>query len=280
MVPYQLVYLSLPIGNLEDISQRALQVLKNETVFIVEDTRNFMHLLQCYQIPVEHKKIVCWQDHSNETQAKLISRLLTEHQKIYICSDAGSPILSDPGHGLKLQLEELLGPIPRDTIPGCTSVVAALELSGLAPIPFHFWGFCGRKEKDWQEEIKTIQEQVGTHIYFVSPHKVVATVSALSASLPHLNFVLVREATKKFQQVIAFKGSEWEQSKEALTVKGEFVLLIQQDKLNVAHSMDSEMTLLAREVLKSGKKKPLAKLLSAILNEDASTLYSQLTGDK
>jgi 16S rRNA (cytidine1402-2'-O)-methyltransferase len=275
----ELVFLTVPIGNLSDISQRVMHALTHGRKFIVEDTRVFLSLLNALKIDTNNKEIATWHDHSDENSLKKIKNWIRLKENIYILSDAGSPVLSDPAYDLLQKLGEENYTL--DSYGGVTSVMQALELSKLPPIPFHFHGFLARNDQDIKQQISNVMNTKGTHIYFVSPHRVVETIDTLSTILPmNTSMVLARELTKKFQEVLRFTTDQWIELKKDLTVKGEFVALfyIPMDLHN--NFQKEKLVTLTNEYFQNPKPKNLAKVFSEISGESVSEVYKKIHTSK
>ena len=159
----ELCLLSLPIGNLKDLTSRALEALKEGSYFVVEDTRTFKSLLNHLQIAYADKKIWSYHEHSSEKEQENILQLLLAGNRVYVASDAGSPLISDPAY--PLVKEVIQQGIDVRTLPGVSSVLVALELSGLPPYPFFFYGFLPREE----EKQKNFLQKILVHTPFISP---------------------------------------------------------------------------------------------------------------
>lgn len=202
-----LYIVSTPIGNLEDISLRALRIIKEADVIISEDTRHTGLLLKHYQIP--HKPMISLYDDVEFNKLSQLTDLCTSDQKIVLVSDAGTPLISDPGYKLVRNLVK--NNIKIDHIPGPTSAISALVLSGLPPDKFIFWGFPVKNK---------INEDEGTNIYFVSPHKLLRFLALLDEEK---EIVICRELTKLHQEV--WHGKVKEALVKFAKVKGEIVVL-------------------------------------------------------
>lgn len=198
-----LYLVSTPIGNLEDITLRAVRVLKEADVIIAEDTRHTGLLLKHFEIP--HKPMVSLYD---EVESQKINDILdsAKHLKVALVSDAGTPLISDPGY--KLVREAKRQSIPVDAIPGPCAAINALVLSGLPPDKFTYWGFYNKK----------IDENEGTNIYYVSPYRLKKFLQNLKKDI-----VICREMTKMFQEV--WSGSSVDAMIKFDKPKGEFVVL-------------------------------------------------------
>lgn len=270
----KIILLNTPIGNLGDLTPRVHEALKVGEVFAVEDTRVFKDLLSHLGISLIGKRIFSLHDQSETSQ---ITKLL-DHvggADLYVASEAGSPIVSDPAYPL-IALACERG-IEVDSYSGISSPIMALELSGLPPLPFHFHGFLPRENAKRQ---KIFQEAgYGTHIFFEAPTRIEETMDQLAKVLPDVKVALVRELSKKFQQVERFKAAEWGERKSTLTYKGEFILVFHQPQL--ALQVSSELKEYAQEILANqAGPKTLAKLLGLILERPTKDIYSHLTRQK
>lgn len=199
-----LIIVATPIGNLEDISLRALRVLKEADVIIAEDTRHTGLLLKHYEIP--HKPMVSLYD---EVESQKINDLLPliSSQNVVLVSDAGTPLISDPGY--KLVREAIKLGVRVEVVPGASAVLMALVASGLPPDKFTFWGFRLPKES-----------APGTNIYFVSPYKLQKFLQKLDVNL---EIVVCRELTKIHQEI--WRGKVTDAMIKFVKPKGEIVIL-------------------------------------------------------
>lgn len=198
-----LYIVATPIGNLEDISLRALRILKEADVILAEDTRHTGLLLKHFEIP--HKPMVSFYDEvENEKTQNILES--AKHLNVVLVSDAGTPLISDPGY--KLVREAIKQGVKVEAVPGPCAAINALVLSGLPPDKFTYWGFYNKK----------IQENEGTNIYYVSPHR-------LHKFLQNLNrdIVICREMTKIFQEV--WLGNSNDAMIKFTKPKGEIVVL-------------------------------------------------------
>ena len=267
-----LTLITVPIGNLEDITFRAKQKLVECTTIVAEDTRVLKELLSRLEVDYSEKRIWAFHDHSEDTSLQGMLKAMQEGELAYV-SDAGSPVISDPALPLvKIALENDLAV---DALPGVNAPIAALELSGLPATPFHFHGFLGRDKGKLDQFIGLMKSKYGTHIFFEGVSRVVKTMDHLSSELPEWSFAICRELTKTFQSVYRFKGSEWPDIKSEVVEKGEFVILAHNSQKKMAAS--SEVTSLAEEILRKGAKpKLLSKLLAEITGENSKEIYSKL----
>lgn len=213
-----------PIGNLEDITLRALRVLKEADVIFAEDTRVTKKLLTHYEITTRtlrcdaHREGVC----ANEVILRL-----KEGQKVAYVSDAGTPGISDPGAYLVSRVREDVPEAVIEAIPGPSALSAALSISGMTEHGFRFLGFFPHK-KGRQTLFKEIAESTEPVIFFESTHRIMKTLESLSTIAPEKQVTIGRELTKKFEEIVRGTPSE---ILEALTArperqKGEFVVIV------------------------------------------------------
>lgn len=269
-----LYLVTVPIGNSEDITLRALNQLKESKYIYCEDTRVFMDLSKRVGIEIEGKKVKSFHDHSSEMKTtEIIERAKIE--AVCFVSDAGSPLLSDPAFPLiKAAIAE---EINLQSLGGINAPVTALELSGLAPIPFHFHGFLARDNSKRNSDFQTYAAQYGTHIIFEGVSRVLETISTLTGQFPDYEFAIGRELTKSFQSIYRFKGADFESVKDSITAKGEFVILFHNPKKKDS-AASSDVIELARDIISSGAKpKKLAKLLAALTGGNSKDIYSRLS---
>ncbi len=268
----QLTLVTTPIGNLNDITERAKNQLRESDLIISEDTRVTKTLLEKLRLDLSGKKIISFNDHQKNRIDSLISQIKAA-KKATLVSDAGSPLISDPG--FPLIGECLKNDIKIDSNPGVSAPLVALELSGLPPHPFTFHGFLGRKKGEIQNSLETANAFGGTHIYFESPHRIISTLSLVAQFFPDAEVCVARELTKMYQSIHRFKASDYE--KYEIIEKGEFVLLVYFDTGSQSlGSGNKDLQKLSEAYLKKQSPKNLAKLISGITGEKVSDLYSLL----
>ncbi len=208
-----------PIGNLEDITLRALRVLKEVDYILCEDTRRTGILLKHHGI---RKKMVSFNDHNRDRRLSLVLKDLEKGVDIALVSDAGTPIISDPGY--KLIKECIKRGIEVTSVPGASSVINAIVLSGLPPDKFYFAGFLPRKKGKRKKELEFIKELPCTTILFESPERIENLMEELEVLIPDREVVILREMTKIYEERIAGRPSELKGIKKP---RGEIVVLIQ-----------------------------------------------------
>ncbi len=217
-----LYIVSTPIGNLEDISFRAIRILKEAAIIAAEDTRRTQKLCTYYQIGTP---LTSYHDFNKEEKTDvLLNRLNGGHHVALVC-DAGTPLISDPGYYLVKHAIE--ANIPTVPIPGPSSVLAALCVSGLATDRFIFEGFVPRKPGVREKFFEKLQPEIGTIIVFETQHRILKTLRAIHKTMGNRQIVLTRELTKLNEEITRGDVEELCQTLEGKTIKGEITLLIQ-----------------------------------------------------
>ncbi len=216
-----LVIVPTPIGNLEDITLRALRVLNEADVIACEDTRRTLRLLNRYSI---RKPLLSFHEHNERKRTEELLRRLEAGDLVALVSDAGTPAVSDPGAMLLRACTE--GGVPVDVLPGPTAFVPALVLSGFTLDTFSFHGFLPRKGRARREALRLLEEASGTVVLYVSPHRLGRDLEDLAEALGDREAMLARELTKLHQETIRGKLPELSEEMERNPRKGEFVLVI------------------------------------------------------
>lgn len=271
--------ISTPIGNLSDLSERAIESFKEGTFFLAEDTRELFKLLDLMGIDKKSKFVESFNDHDQAKVKSLVDKYF-DKESLNIVSDAGSPVLSDPAYPLVKEWVNRGGRI--ESIPGPSAVTVALEVSAMAPIPFSFHGFLPRKSGAIKDYIGKLRSKE-THIFFESPHRIEGTLELISKEFSSYEVCVVRELTKKFEQHLRFKATDWDLVKEDLVQKGEFVILLRNEGGDQNSSDDisnAELTKLAEKYMAKPSPKGLAKILSEITGENVNDIYKKVSFSK
>ena len=273
MATSRLILLNMPIGDLADMSTRVLEGLKVGKHFAVEDTRTFRETLSRLGIAGD-KHILSMHDHSSEAKWGRLLEIVENGEDLYVCSEAGSPILSDPAFPL-VRLAQEKG-LAVETYSGISAVVTALELSGLPPIPFSFQAFLPRADGRIRQALHSLR--AGTHIFFESPNRLKNTIEICAELYPTCEVVVVKEITKQFQRVIRFKAQEAASALQDLVEKGEFVWLLHIPQGMSAGTISPEVIAYAEEILSEGvRNKTLSHLLAEILSRPSKEIYTELS---
>lgn len=215
-----LYLVATPIGNLEEITYRAINTLKNVNYIAAEDTRNTVKLLNHFDITT---KLISHHEHNiRQSIPKLIS-LLQEGNDIALVSDAGYPAISDPGY--ELVKEAIANEINVVPISGCNACLDALVVSGIAPQPFMFYGFLDHTDKKKKKELTSLKKYQETIVFYESPHRIKKTLSLMLDILGDRNIALCREITKKHEEII--RGTISEVLEIVDELKGEMVIVVE-----------------------------------------------------
>ena len=211
-----------PIGNLEDITLRALKVLKKVKLIAAEDTRHTKKLLNHYQI---NTKITSYYEYNKFKKAPHLVEILKNYQDIALVSDAGMPGISDPGYVLvNLALKNNIKIIP---VPGVSALITALVVSGLPTDKFVFEGFLPRKIKERKRYFKSIENEERTLIFYETPHRLKRTLKDMLEIWGDRKIVIARELTKKFEEIIRGNLSQVITEINTKEIKGEITLVVQ-----------------------------------------------------
>lgn len=221
-----------PIGNLEDITLRAINILKEVDVIFSEDTRVTGLLLHHFDIK---KKLIANHEFNEQENNKKLLELLGEGKNIGIVTDRGTPIISDPGYGLvKVAIENNYNVVG---LPGPTALIPALITSGISPAPFLFYGFLNSKESKRIKELENLKKETATMIFYESPHRIEKTLININDVFGNRKVSVAREISKKYEEVI--RGNIDQILKEFVNIKGEFVIIVEGNTKSVDYTQIS-----------------------------------------
>lgn len=223
-MPGCLYIVATPIGHLDDISLRALEVLKTADIILAEDTRHSRGLLQYYQID---NTLKAFHDFNEHQQAPYFIQQLQQGQSLALISDAGTPLVNDPGYRLVDQAHQ--AGIVVSPIPGPCAAITALSAAGLPTDAFHFMGFLASKPSQRRQQLSTIATYPHTVIAYEAPHRILDSVADIQQILGNeRQIVLARELTKRFETIYRDTASSCHQwlINDPQQQKGEFVILI------------------------------------------------------
>ena len=210
-----------PIGNLSDITLRALEALKQADIIVCEDTRQTLKLLQHYAIT---KPLLSYHDHSSAQKTAGLVALLKEGKHLALVSDGGMPLVSDPG--FQIVHAVLAEGLSLEVLPGPSAVTVALVLSGLPTDSFSFLGFLSNKGQRRKHELQTLAEREETLIFFESPFRVVKALQDMLDVFGDREAAVAREISKKFEEVLRGNLSELLLDMTQKPRKGEMVVLV------------------------------------------------------
>ncbi|MBI4433114.1 MAG: 16S rRNA (cytidine(1402)-2'-O)-methyltransferase, partial [Candidatus Omnitrophica bacterium] len=216
-----LYLVATPIGNLGDITYRAVEILKNVDLIACEDTRHSSVLLNHYGI---HKPLMSYHDFSERQKAPRLAEEMKNGKTIALISDAGTPGIADPGYRLvKAAIENN---IKVEAIPGPSAVLTALSLSGLPTDRFVFEGFLPVKSGAREKKLLSLKEEDRTVIFYESPHRILKSLKAIEKTLGEITVVVARELTKKFEEIFRGTAAEAHKYFSQKKIRGEFVILL------------------------------------------------------
>jgi len=216
-----LYVVATPIGNLEDITLRALRVLKEVDVIAAEDTRHTQILLNHYGI---RTPLTSYHEHNEKTKARQLMSRLERGEQIALVSDAGTPAISDPGY--RLAVEAIRGRIPVIPIPGASALTAVLSAGGLPTDRFVFDGFLPAKKQERRARLRALSSETGTLVIYEAPHRLTETLNDLAEILGDREIVLAREVSKVHEEFLRGRLTEVAKQVAGREIKGELTLLI------------------------------------------------------
>lgn len=211
-----------PIGNLEDITYRAIRILKEVDMIAAEDTRNTKKLCNHFEISTP---LFSYHDHNKKVSGQKIISLLEEGKNIAIVSDAGTPCVSDPGY--EIVAEATRKQMPVVALPGASAGVTALSAGGLNTEHFYFYGFLHRVKKKKREILTELKQVADTLVFYESPHRLKETLSVMKEELGNRDIVIMREMTKVYEQIFRGKIEEIQMYFEDTDPRGEFCILVE-----------------------------------------------------
>lgn len=218
-----LFLIATPIGNMDDITYRAIETLRNVSVIFAEDTRITNQLLNNFQIK---KKLIASHQYNEKENIEKMLNYLNNNENVGLVTDRGTPIISDPGYYLtKAAIKNNYNVV---AIPGATAFVPALITSNIDPLPFTFFGFLNSKSNKRKKELENLKNYNTTLIFYESPHRIVETLKDMLEVLGNRNCSISREITKKFEEI--YRGSIEELITEIDVLKGEFVIVVEGNK--------------------------------------------------
>jgi 16S rRNA (cytidine1402-2'-O)-methyltransferase len=220
-MPGTLYLVATPIGNLEDITLRALRVLRECDVVAAEDTRRTGQLLKHFGLA---KPLLSYFQFNEARRSEEIIERLGRGGKIALVTDAGSPGISDPGE--RVVKAAIAAGFRVEAVPGSCALIAALTSSGLPTDEFHFVGFLPHKSGQRRNELESLKQIPGTLVFYESPFRIEKLLGELIEVYPEREIVLARELTKKFEQFLRGKPAELLTLAQKRPLKGEFVVLV------------------------------------------------------
>ena len=253
-----LYIVSTPIGNLEDITLRALRVLKEVDVIAAEDTRHSLKLLNHYSIS---KPLISYWGEKEKVKAEETLLMLNSGKTVALITDAGTPGISDPGNILiRKAIEEGIRVIP---IPGPTAVIAALSISGFSTDAFIFRGFLPVKVSQRLRELKGLSLDPRTIVLYEAPHRIIETLADIKEAFDDRRVVVIKEITKFYEEIFRGTASVILELLESSKIAGEYVIVIEGrpvEKLNTTEDALTEVkTLMKRGLRRKEAVKKIAE---------------------
>ena len=222
LTPSTLYLVATPIGNLEDITLRALRVLKECDVIAAEDTRHSGQLLKHFGIA---KPMISYFQFNEAKRSEEIIERLIRGEKVALVTDAGSPGISDPGE--RVVKAALAAGLRVEAVPGACALIGALTASGLSADEFHFIGFLPHKSGQRRKQLDRLKAFSGTLVLYESPYRIEKLLNELNEVFPERTIVLARELTKKFEEFLRGTPRELLEVLKKRALKGEFVVLVE-----------------------------------------------------
>lgn len=260
-----------PIGNLEDVSPRALRVLGEVAVIAAEDTRVTRKLLTHHGL---RTPLTSYHAHSEDRKAAVLVERLLAGEAVALVSDAGTPGISDPG--AELVRAAIQAGIRVEPVPGPSAVVAVLSASGLDPSRFLFHGFLPRARGEQRKALQALRPLPHTLVFYEAPHRVAATLRALREELGDRRAVVAREVTKKFEEFRRGPLSELEAAFSEAAPRGECVLAVEGHTGEREQPEEADVDALLRSLLESGLSvRDAAREAAEKLNQPRKALYAR-----
>ena len=253
-----LYIVATPIGNLEDITLRALRMLKEVDLIAAEDTRHTRHLLDHYGIKTA---LTSYHEHNERAKAQNLVERLLRGDSIALVSDAGTPAISDPGH--RLVVAALLAGIRVTPIPGAAALAAVISASGLPSDRFVFEGFLSAKKQEKKKKLQKLQSEVRTLIFYEAPHRLKESLQDLLQVFGDRQIVVAREVTKVHEEFLRGTINAVSEQIANREVKGEITIVVQGSP-SVAEVSDEEIEAEIRRLAGAGMG---VKAISELLGE-------------
>ncbi|WP_170372199.1 16S rRNA (cytidine(1402)-2'-O)-methyltransferase [Ruegeria arenilitoris] len=267
-----LYFVATPIGTARDITLRALDVLASADVIAAEDTRSLRRLMEIHGVPLEGRRILAYHDHSGTAAREKLIDELSQGKSVAYASEAGMPLIADPGYDLGKQAAEAGFSVT--CAPGASAVVTALTLAGLPTDAFFFAGFLPNASGARRTRIEALRDVPGTLVFYESPKRLGACLSDLAQVLGgERQAAVCRELTKKFEEVRRASLAELSEQYRGATVKGEIVLLVDRAHSQAVNDSDVEEAL--RQALETHSVRDAADLVSRMYDLPRRPIYQK-----
>lgn len=262
-----------PIGNMEDITVRSLNILKSVEVIFSEDTRVTSILLKHYEI---NKKLISNHNYNEEENKNKLEKYLKDGYDVALVSDRGTPIISDPGFVLAKYAIDLGYNVVG--LPGATALIPALIMSGLNPMPFLFYGFLNSKESKRKKELENLKMLPYTLIFYEAPHRIDKTLMQIKEVFGDRNISISREISKKFEEI--YRGKVSEVLKQMVDIKGELVIVVDGNKQGENYDNLTVIEHVNSIVAMGNTLKDAIKIVSEKRNIPKKEIYNEYHGIK
>ncbi len=266
-----------PIGNLKDITLRAIETLQNVDIILAEDTRQTLKLLNHLNIS---KQLISYHRHNEEAKVQMVVELLDAGKNIALVSDAGMPIISDPGQGLVRYLVENNYKI--EVIPGVTALITAIVKSGMDSTRFSFEGFLSVSKKQRIKRLNELKDEIRTMIFYEAPHKILYALKDMYETFGQRNICICRELTKIHEEYRHTTFKDAIKDIEENGIKGEIVLIVEgRNELELEEKRKEELgkidpVNLVKEYMGSGiEKKEAIKRVAKELGVNKNEVYKK-----
>jgi 16S rRNA (cytidine1402-2'-O)-methyltransferase len=268
----RLVVCPTPIGNLEDITLRVLSALREADVVACEDTRRTRVLLDRYGV---RAKLVSYHEHNEQARAEELVGRMREGAVVALVSDAGMPLVSDPGYVLVRGC--VAAGLPVEVLPGPSAAITALVASGLPADEWHFHGFLPRKKGELRE---VLSESGGTLVAFESPRRVPATLALLAQLDPEREVAVCRELTKVHEEIVRGSAAELAERYADAPPRGEVVLVLAPPSVADSQAADPAAVDALRQLVNAGAHpRKAATVVAGLTGGSANALYRALTSE-
>ncbi|MBQ8251303.1 MAG: 16S rRNA (cytidine(1402)-2'-O)-methyltransferase [Alphaproteobacteria bacterium] len=266
-----LILVSTPIGNLSDISKRAIETLNNADIIACEDTRTSAQLFTL--LGVKAKKLIPYHEHNADTVRPKILEFLKQGLQIALVSDAGTPLISDPGYRLVRDCRQ--NNIPVTTVPGANAVLSALQLSGLPSDAFLFAGFLPNKKSARRATLQTHKNVLATLIFYETANRLTDSLNDILDVLGNREMAVVREITKKFEETRTGQISDLiSYYTQEGNPKGELVLVI--SRANEKEQQTEDVDTLIRKTLETCSARDTADLVAKATGIHKKEIYKKV----
>jgi 16S rRNA (cytidine1402-2'-O)-methyltransferase len=269
-MPGVLYIVATPIGNLDDISLRAIATLKAVELIAAEDTRHSRFLLN--HLGIETRMISC-HEHNEESRCEVILQTLVAGEDVALISDAGTPLISDPGYRLVNAARQ--AGVRVSPIPGANSAIAALSGAGLATENFHFYGFLSAKAARRAAQLEALRDVDGTLVFFESSHRIKGLLQQLQQSFPRQRCVIAKELTKLHEQFLFGEPAELldRLEQDNRLTRGEFVVLVDNASALDNHQVEGDELAILRVLLDEVPLKQAARIAARLTGARKNDLY-------